>query len=207
MAIAFDAVSGAGANSSTLSHTCTGSNLILFANIIGDLTTDNLTGVTYAGVAMTYGSKVQLPGDRWTYLYYLVNPTTGANNIVASGLTFCNLGGLSYTGVNQGALDSVTSISTTGNPAVLTTTVVASNCWLVDLEYGGTGKTAGAGTTIRGGSAAFNPSMFDSNGVVGTGAQSLTINFSASTAYVGIVASIAPFVPPTTNASFLLNMI
>jgi hypothetical protein len=60
MAIAVDATSqdhSATATSLTFSHTCSGSNRILFVGIVGDITTDTVTGVTYAGVSMTLVGK------------------------------------------------------------------------------------------------------------------------------------------------------
>jgi hypothetical protein len=192
MAIAFDAASGAGANSTTLSHTVgTGANRYLVVACVGDIAADNLTGITYAGVAMVFVSKIQYPADRWIYQYVLKNPAVGANNIVASGLTFCNLSGTSYTGVKQNNTpDSSNTISAINAAPVLSTTVVASNCWLVGMEYGGSGKVAGTGTTFRNG--AVNPTTMDSNGTVGIGTQSLNVTLGGgSSQHVGCILSLA----------------
>jgi len=85
MAIAFDATTDGGnttATSLTYSHTCTGSNRILFVSVIGAIGSDNVTGATYAGAAMTLVDKQA--SARSTYLFYLIAPATGANNVVVS---------------------------------------------------------------------------------------------------------------------------
>lgn len=198
MALAFDNSSQQTTNSSTLSYVMgTVSQGLLIVAVVGDSINDNLTGVTFNSVAMTLINKIQYPGDRWIYLYGLANPASGTHNIVASGLTFCELSAISYSGAAQtGIPDSTATASVTSVSSIaLTTTVVAANCWLVGLEYGGTSKSVGAGTTARG-TITVNPSTMDSNGTVGTGASSLNVNMGAGSTAVGLVASIAPFVAP-----------
>jgi len=77
MAIAFDNNAQQTTNNSTLSYTMGSvTNGILFVAIVGDISGDNLSGVTYNGVAMSLVNKIQYPSDRWQYLYYLVNPAS-----------------------------------------------------------------------------------------------------------------------------------
>ena len=119
MAVAFDAVgpSAAGAsstNSTTLSwsHTCTGSNRLVFAGCAlgksgGDVTSWSMSA-TYGGTAMT-SVGTQLAGSSSLTgrmaAWYLVAPASGANTIVvtAAGGTPATLaaGSVSFTGVDQ----------------------------------------------------------------------------------------------------------
>lgn len=212
MAIAFDAAAGTGTNSSTLSFTVgSGSNRVLVVYVIGDLTGDNLSGITYNGVAMSFVQKIRYPGDRWTYLYILHAPATGTHNIVASGLTFCNLFGISYTGANQSSTpDSSSNTNTTGSPWVMSTTVVTTGCWLVGAVYGtdpiSTTVTPGVERASAATSGAF---VADSNATVGTGSQSLSFNNNAGgRTAVGVMLSLAPVPPagPTNLKSLDTNV-
>ena len=58
------------------------SNRLLLVNLIGDVSADDISSVKYAGASMTLVTKVQTPGDRWHYLYYLLAPASGTNNVV-----------------------------------------------------------------------------------------------------------------------------
>lgn len=102
----FDAI-GAGANvsatSCSWSHTCTGTNLILFAifNLggVGDMTG---FAATYNGVAMTLWQTVVSSG-KVLAICYLIAPATGAHTLAASWTTSQNCRGnsVSYTAVHQ----------------------------------------------------------------------------------------------------------
>ena len=76
---------GGSTTSLTYSYTVgTNSNRLLLVNLIGDLSADDISSVTYAGAPMTLLDKVQTPGDRWHYLYYLLAPASGENNVVVT---------------------------------------------------------------------------------------------------------------------------
>lgn len=119
---------------------------------------------------------------------------------------------MSYTGAKQsGQPDSSFKdlYNTTGHTSwSLSTTVVASNCWLVaGMVDDSNAPTAGSGTTMRQNSAS-GYGGFDSNGTVSTGSQTLNFAFSSSTKQTGIIVSIAPSVAAATaNPAFLLNFI
>ena len=49
---------------------------------MGDVSVDDISSVTYAGVPMTLIQKVKTPNDRWQYFYYLLSPSSGTNNVV-----------------------------------------------------------------------------------------------------------------------------
>lgn len=194
MALAFDAASN-GTNSATLNHTCTGTNLVLIVGVIGDITGDNLTGVTYAGVALTYITKLKATNDRWNYLYGLINPATGENLIAVSGLTYRQISGVSYTGCSQAAQPD--SIGTAHQWAgaetsiTLTTTVVAANSWMVGTMYAPGGYAGSGGSAIRVATDRGAIVFFDSNAALAAGSQSITATFTSNVC-LGLIVSIAP---------------
>src|SRR5205809_294622 len=116
MPIAFDAVVDGGLTNVTTTHsyahTCAGSDRLLLVAVLIGATADDVTGVTYNGVAMT---RVGTIADslRRVYLYELVGPASGTHNVVVSTGTnqLIIAGSASYTGVasrdtqttNQGA--------------------------------------------------------------------------------------------------------
>jgi len=199
MAIAFDATSTGSANASsvTVAHTVTGSNPFLFV-VIRDL--DNLlTGVTYASVAMTQIGTTQGAGGNNVSLWYLVNPATGTNNIVATksaGVSNIRASGTSYTGVSQGAPEaSTTGAGGAGTTFSQSVTTITDNAWVVwGLgENTGSPPTAGANTTSRITDGAAT-AIFDAGGAV-TPAGSKTLNASTAVsadAWGGTIVSIAP---------------
>ena len=74
---------GGSTQSLTYSYTVgTNSNRLLLVNVVGDTSADDISSVTYSGASMTLLKKVQTPGDRWHYLYYLLAPASGPNNVV-----------------------------------------------------------------------------------------------------------------------------
>lgn len=210
--IAFDAsatgTTGSGATISW-SHTCTGSNLILWVFVEGgNANTTDITGVTYNSVALTKANAYVNNQNRGSYLWYLINPATGTNTVTVSNSSgaFAAASSCSYTGVKQSGQPDSSGTGTTasGTSVTASTTVVASGCWLV----GGTRftsaspvLTAGAGTTKRASSSA---EMFigDSNGTVSTGSQSLVFNNAETGVADAVVCSFAPATStPTSLAS------
>lgn len=181
----------------TWSHTVTGSNPVLLIGAIGDGTFDDLTSIAFNGVTSAIVQKGQGTADRWMYLYVLAAPATGAHNIVITGGNHYWTGfATSYTGVDQSTpIDSSAVVTTAGATSITTsTTVVASNCWLAGGgRSAGANVTAGTGTTNRAQETDFHSGgMYDSNGTVGTGSQSLQITWTGSSPGTFIVASLAP---------------
>ncbi len=175
-AIAFDSVAGVQVNTSnSLAATVSGSDRLGIGFILGDISGDNLSSLTYNSVAMTLAVKLQYPADRWSYMYTLAAPSTGTNNYTEAGLTYRELGFINYTGCNQtGQPDSTNSSFNAGSTTTctMTTTVVATDCWIVGWVYGSGNYVSGTGTK-RGTSA--STVMVDKNGTVGTGSQSMTV--------------------------------
>lgn len=211
MAIALDSVTTvqtSGSSSLTFSHTCTGSNLILFviSTANGSQTT---TGVTYNGVALTkIGERTDSNGPT-QYLWYLINPSTGANNVVITNSGSATAGSAaSYTGVAQSSpIDANTTTAETNTTSFATSiTTVADNCWIICTSRTGSGLTltAGANTAVRSqpeqiffGGAAF----WDSNSAQ-TPPGSKTVTVTCSNQFFG-GAVIASFKPASASSSIL----
>lgn len=217
-AIAIDsqaATTGAG-SVTTLSFTCTGSNRMLFAYFIASTqgSDPNATG-NYGGTGMNKIDTVRYPADRWTQDFLLKAPTTTASTTFTAGSlgtpTYAQIVLSSYTGVNQadtsGTIDSHNTSSANGTPWLISTPVVAANCWVVSGNYGidpfAVAVTPG---TIRTSNSASDLMLGDSNGTVSTGSytQSWTINTPARVA-VGCIVSLAP-VASAVNSNFLMFM-
>ena len=215
MAIVRDATSSSAsataATSNTFSHTCTGSDRILIVSTyVGG--SQNVT-VTYAGVSMTEIGTPTTVNTRVEQLWYLIAPATGANNIVVSWSASAVYGATasSYTGAKQSGQPDATGAASTGTGAAISsaTTVVASGCWLVGGYYddGGTGAgapSAGSGTSlvVTTATANANTAIFDSNGVVGTGSQTLTAVPADDALTDNVVFKTASIAPSATHRGF-----
>lgn len=198
--IAFDAASSGtrvtGATSLTFAHTCTGSDRILLVGCHTETTTDQVSGVTYAGVAMTRVGTVVTGGSERDYLYALVNPATGSNNVVVSTGSSAAITGsaASYTGAKQSGQPDASNTGSSGSAATfaLSVTTVADNCWVVStVSTSAASATAGASTTRRTNPSPAYGALFDSNGVVSP-AGSRTLNHAGSGVWGGVIASVAP---------------
>lgn len=196
MAIAFDAATDGsfGASPLTFAHTCTGSDLALFVMCS---TNDGVTPTaTYNGVAMTRIASATTTGGRDSHLFILVNPATGANNVVITASAGNVFGGASsYTGAKQSGQPNAFVVNEDAAATSLTGTVnvTQTNCWLVCLgqvDDGSANISGGSGTTERVRYGGFNQfSILDSNGTVGTGNQSLIIDSNTVAAPMQIVVA------------------
>lgn len=204
MAIAFDAAAAEGVSpgsSLTYSHTCTGSNLLLFVGIWQSTDGDHITAVTYNSVSMTrILRQAGAVGGGSVYLYFLINPSTGSNSvsITADTSALISAASSSYTGAKQsGQPDSSSSSNVHSTSDTETTTVVDTNCWLVMFGTDQSGGTisAGTGTTKRAGKdGGYSGGIFDSNGTVSTGSQSLQFTAVGTSDLAGVIASFSPAV-------------
>jgi len=188
----------------TQAHTCTGDNRILFTSVLtfksGD-DTDRLTSITYNGVAMTQiGSTMNHTSGVNIYLFYLIAPSTGANNIVCTcdaTMDEIDLRSASYTGAKQsGVPDASVSNGPTASQTSFSqsVTMTEDNCWLVGSWRNNAGAwTVGTNTYGRvDNSGADSMVLIDSNSSQGT-AGSKTMTATCSSATVGgIMASFAP---------------
>ena len=224
MAIAFDnstqrARYTAGSNP-TFSHTCTGSDLILFVfvNVINPAS-NRATAVTYNGVSLTKVRDVFPQSNVNTSLWYLVNPATGSNTVsitlnAALG-TYVDCAAVSYTGVAQSSPIDV-SDSSTSNASSITDSVTTTtdNCWVVASGYHGDTSSGGFSTGMTNREITITGSrrgiIGDSNSVVSpAGSKSATINGN-STQTCGIViaafkpAGAAPAATPFSQAIIIM---
>jgi len=208
MAIAFDAFTAGGFSSSTThtySHTCTGSDRILFVHGYTNSNSDLITGITYNGVAMSFISKGSPSGGRYSYLYYLVAPATGANNVVITASSSTSLGGTStsYTGASQsGQPDGTQSQLVTETNTDNTVVTTADNCWAV-LTSIGAQATASTNTTLRGvGSTFGDAKMFDNNAdITPAGSYAMATTSGGAGAIQYLQASFAPVFVPSGPAN------
>lgn len=208
MAIAFDAnttVQTAVSATLTYSHTCTGSNLILFA-LVWTGGGSNTTGVTYNGVAMTIISTKAAAGATEMTLWQLVNPATGANNVVVSnngaGAARSTSYSSSYTGAAQTAPIDLAGVAgpttTTSYSQSLISTV--DNDWAIWMGYTQdvATETAGANTVIRYQDKTVIGSYLADTGTAQTPAGTVTMNItSASQTFESIMACFKPFTAAT----------
>lgn len=198
--IAFDATATGNVNAASLtySHTCSGSNRILLVGVGTDASADCITGATYNGVAMTLIDKQQMSGDatRFIYLFYLINPASGANDIVVSasgGLRNIRSDSVSYTGAKQSGQPDASAKATNASTTDLSVavTVVAANSWIVSFGNAIAAiPVAGTGLTSRNTEGA-NCRIADSNGLLSAGSNTVHWTRGAADAVNAIAASIA----------------
>jgi hypothetical protein len=184
MAIAFGAVSTvatASGTSLTYSHTVTGSNNIILVGVwIVNTDTDTVTGVTYNGVAMTRMNTITctVPSSQRGYLYYLLSPSTGANNVVVSSSSAdIQSRAISYTGVTSVGANGTFTPNASTTTAAISVTTTANNSWLVaGARNFAAAVTAGSGTTMR--SSAVDD--FGDSTNIATSGTNYTLNFASS---------------------------
>lgn len=218
MALAFDSVSQGlnnSGNSVSFSHTCSGTNRIVFAYLRSSSTGGGgvISIPTYNGVNMTLGANNSANQGN-SAMYYLINPPTGAQTFAAGasagGSSSFSAFIVSYTGANQTAQPDSTNTGTEGgsSPFNASTTVVANGSWVVGGFAEAIGAGVGGASTQRGTTINGNTVYADTNGLVSPGTQNIQFTSSVSGNGFWILMSITPDVSPTTtNGSFLLKLI
>lgn len=212
MAISFTAAADLGNNGGagsgyTVAYTCgSGTDRLLVVGFLGDNSADDITSVTYAGAAMTLVGKVAgTVGVRWTYMYYLLNPASGSNNVVisSSSTKFLIACAGDWAGVNQTGQPDASDTATLGSGNTSLTkavTTIANNCWTILVSGGydaNNSPAAGTGSTRRTFDATFGGTgIFDSNApITPAGSYSMTWTYPiASSGMNTIIASFAPTV-------------
>jgi hypothetical protein len=205
--IAWDNAADGGNNggntpSLTYSYTVgTGANRLLLVNLIGDSVTDDISSVTYAGAPMTLLRKIQAPsGNNWQYLYYLLNPASGINNVTvtAGSQHYLISEAASWYNVAQSAQpDAITTNTALAASTAITTslTTVAAGSLVVQglWSYGRLAEGAGA-TQILVDSAIGGAGIFVSSGspVSPPGNVSMTTVSDGTQSTGVIMASFAP---------------
>ena len=128
-----------GGSSSSLTYAFTvgtNANRLLLVNIVGDTSADDISSVTYAGAPMTRVTKVQTPGSRWHYLYYLLSPASGSNNVVitAASSHYLISEGSSWYNIAQSGQPAASSTSTLATGTTLTTSLPAPPNGAIAME-------------------------------------------------------------------------
>lgn len=208
----FDASSaGTAASVLTLSHTSTGSNLLMFVMASYDNSHGSIVAAKYNNVDLAH-IDTAVDGASTLKLYSLASPTTGANNLVITGsANNTNIGGCvsTYTGAKQTGIDNhATAGPTTTASYSQSLTTVADNCWVImaGIAEGGSALTAGSNTVVRQQpEVAFRGTFLtDSNSAkTPPGSDTLAVT-SASQTFVTCMASFAPFVAGNTVSSLSL---
>lgn len=212
--IAFDAFTDLGSTTGTTlttAHTVTGTDPFLVVGVDGDVSTDNISGVTYNGVAMTQLDKYHMfaGADRWAYAFYLANPATGTHNVVISSNPSGFIAGMaaSYSGAAGGLDANNTSKSDSSGVATLDNSVtsVADNCWHIGSSHDASGNAgAGTNTTQRGTANGGNMQIIDNNAAIhpagsNTIQMTLTGGIQAGPVIFGLTIS------PTAGGGFTLH--
>ena len=173
-----------------------------------------ISSVTYAGVTMTLGKATPTNVDGETsYIYFLDNPPSGANNVVVYGVTNELMHGIlvahaqNYQGVKQtGTVDAsggdkgATASSMTG-----TVITVADNSWAVMLGYN-TGGSLVASTKATSVSNSGNSIMVDNQtygAITPAGSFSMTVT-SGSGNWTWAMVSMEPDIKVDSNFLFVM---
>lgn len=209
-AIAFNNSVNGSNNNNPVSFTTTGSNLAVFADTLSDITATtngNVTAMAYGSTSLSLTTpNYRYPSDRWNVGACGGGVSAGTANVSETGSTFSYISATSYTGCASSQPDSTNGSDNGGaktSSLTLSTTVVASNCWLVGSIYGGGSYSGGSGTTKR--TTSFSTAIMDSNGTVGTGSQSLVMNQGNDFVAANIV-SIAPHTTAAVNSGFFFAL-
>lgn len=196
----------------TWSHTCTGSDLLLFISTAINNATDTVTASTYNSIANTNAGVVATysTGGGKSQIWYKLGPSTGSNTVSCtfSGGYFvgntCSYSGVDSTGQPDGSGTATTNSNTTLSTSF---TVTASNCWIMgSVANNGGATSAGAGTTLRQQGGNVLGALYDTNGTVGTGTQGITVTLGAANAYCISSASFKPTAGTSVNSNFLIFM-
>ena len=188
MALAVDAVTSArvgGVTSLTISHTCSGANRVLRTGVSWAGFAITVTGVTYAGAALSsIGSRVDADDNTGIHIWRRIAPATGANDVVITMSASCTdivCGNISFTGADQttpdGAFNSAIGNSTT--PSVVITSATGEIV-MDTLDYAEVGAAPGAGQTEQWDSS--TGAAINGAGSTEAGAASVTMSWTITSA-------------------------
>ena len=190
----------------------TGLYRLIVVGIVGDVGggNDDITAVTYDSVSMTLaGKSVNVAQNRYSYLYYLVNPTSGSHTVVVSCTNshVLQVTAGEWTGVRQhNQPDAVTTDVSSGAASTLTTaiTTVANGSLIILLEEGYNANhppVAGAGVTrLAFDGTSGDWGLFESTVINPATVHTMTTTRSTATNRIAHVAvSFAPATPIDPN--------
>lgn len=197
---------GSATTSKTFSHTCTGTNGLLFVNI--GTGADVVTDVTYNSVAMTKITSFANDGALYTSMWYLIGPDTGANDVVITCSSSTNIipNAISYIGADQSSQPDVFGTdSSSANSATFSVTTTVDNDWLMMFirKNSGGNMAPGTDTIERVDDSTYGYHTFDSGKFRATGSNSLTASHTTSTKYAITTA----FKPVQVASSSLIKSV
>ncbi len=121
----------------TFAHTVAGTNRLLLVGVTVDQAGTAVTGVQYAGQALTQQAFIGTGGRPRAEIWSRLNPTPGNNNVIVSltGNDQVVAGAMSFTGVNLTTPFDAASQTATNNStaAAITSTPVTNNAWILDV--------------------------------------------------------------------------
>ncbi len=125
----------------TWSHTCTGSNLVLIVSIAiwnNGGTAQGMSAVVYGIQSMTFVPNSGASNGNWyTEQWYLIAPATGANNIVATQIGATDAiktSSISITGADQTTpIDTNGTNTGTAGTVSQSITLAATNEFMIDI--------------------------------------------------------------------------
>lgn len=203
MAITFDAVvsqQGSG-GSATFSHTVassTNSILLVYVSIATD--SRFVSTITYNGVSLSQAVQRDNSPTHEAEIWYLLNPSSGANNVVVTltgvPTTGWSVASASYLGVNAiGATGGVKI----GGVSTWTTNITntSANSWFASALSVSPQSNVTARPTNNRANLTFNPSLsVDDLPTTGIAAYPVTYSTTASTNYVQVIVELIA-APPT----------
>lgn len=212
MAIAIQATlninpySSAGVTSLTRSFAISGSDRYLVVGIL-DVSGDNATSCTYAGVAMTQLAKINAVTSRYVYVYGLANPTTGTNDIIytrGSTTSVCGFGAVNLTGATQttSPVDASNTANSTSTSTSVSLTTVLDNTAVIVFSSGGANLAGSTNLTEIAIDSSFDVSVLCRSTTfpkTPAGAQTYTITNTDGDNNGVIAVSIAPFVAASSQ--------
>ena len=145
----------------------------------GATTADRVTGVTYNGVSMTQVAKQDTTAaNGYDYVYELVSPATGANNISVSfsvGVTDIRVGAVSYTGVSVASQANATGTVASSNSWTGTVTTVNADNWITGWVFNDVTDNAATAPSVQRSTTPNNdPGFLDSNQTFSVGSNSIS---------------------------------
>lgn len=178
--------------------------VVAFAKIYGDITG---LAATYAGVSMTTLATKAITDEAGSYAaaFGLANPASGSNNLVVTRTptsTHIVVSAFAYTGVSSTVEGTATGDTPASGVLSIAVTIANSGCWLAGgyaAKYNGVNTfqaSGGSGTFVDdNGYAGLGGllGIYDSNGTVGTGSQSIDgYRGLGSDTFSGIAVALAP---------------
>lgn len=201
MTIAFNSVLGASAVATGVtSHTFAFTNVGGDIAFVGDLTdaqADTITGITYNGIAMTRVNTTTYPdtGFARSYLYYLLAPATGANNVVISFSSSRNSVSYawSYSGAKQEAPEANNTANGNSTTPSVSFTSVTNQAWATAWEANDSGAfTPDSGVTKRAEDDTRSVAVIDRGPISPAGASTLSGTIPSAFRWVVLAAVFSP---------------